>query len=411
MKNKCILLRVVTTYLCVVAAIPVFAEDVRFEGRAFLRDSSALSYKIAREKAELSALEAVLDHLTKEAIPSEWPASIRAAAGRVFNSASLSSIHVRLTGWRVDPPRAEGQSIIVTGHVDSAVLNGLKMSQDAFEDALWSSSRSGKNAFDPAILIEIADERRNQEAHDHFIKYWSEICKSPSMAKSLRGLSLDDMPSLYRGYDEDVFASRLSSLSLPELMAAFSEGAYLPALCEEIAKRYETKGFIKTSNLMKKLDLYALLADKPNAGSVEAIASSVGNLQADVLSLGMIDSKWQSNSLVRLVYQSAGRIPVRKAACKSPSYDAGVSKFNCRPPQISDALQSFMESLNEDFSADQCNLIGRCMELSGNPAAASVWYRQAVICNASHPYALNNLKRLAQAKQAAEKECDENHKP
>ncbi|MEI7437761.1 MAG: hypothetical protein WCL16_13230, partial [bacterium] len=59
------------------------------------------------------------------------------------------------------------------------------------------------------------------------------------------------------------------------------------------------------------------------------------------------------------------RQAVIKVHCDSNKYSSGLECYQRCPPDIGKALSFFVSSLDDDFGAEQCNMIGRCLELTG----------------------------------------------
>lgn len=92
-----------------------------------------------------------------------------------------------------------------------------------------------------------------------------------------------------------------------------------------------------------------------------------------------------------LVVESAGHLPVLPSAERNASYDEAWREFAASPPDLTNALQHAMQSLQEAFTADAANLIGRILLLQGKSWLAVPFLEQARFLDSEHPYAEGNL--------------------
>jgi hypothetical protein len=93
----------------------------------------------------------------------------------------------------------------------------------------------------------------------------------------------------------------------------------------------------------------------------------------------------------RLIAESAGHLPVQCSAVRNASFDEAWRQFSASPPDLTNALQLAMQSLEEAFTADAANLAGRIYMLQGKSGLAVPFLEQARFLEPQHPYAQGNL--------------------
>jgi tetratricopeptide (TPR) repeat protein len=92
-----------------------------------------------------------------------------------------------------------------------------------------------------------------------------------------------------------------------------------------------------------------------------------------------------------LIAESAGHLPVQASAERNESYDEAWRWFVASPPDLTNALQGAMRSLEEAFTADAANLVGRIFMLQGKNGLAVPFLEEARFLEPRHPYAQGNL--------------------
>jgi hypothetical protein len=114
---------------------------------------------------------------------------------------------------------------------------------------------------------------------------------------------------------------------------------------------------------------------------------------------GLIVKLWKSSGVQReelgrvcwLIAESAGHLPVQASAERNENYDEAWRWFVTSPPDLTNALQSAMQSLEEAFTADAANLVGRILMLQGKNGLAAPFLEEARFLESRHPYAQGNL--------------------
>ncbi len=86
-----------------------------------------------------------------------------------------------------------------------------------------------------------------------------------------------------------------------------------------------------------------------------------------------------------------GNLPIKNSPRTSAEFLQGNSAFFSNPPDLNTALELYLKALEKAFSADTCNMIGRCLQLREELLLAIPFYRQAVGLDPEHPYAGANL--------------------
>jgi tetratricopeptide (TPR) repeat protein len=97
------------------------------------------------------------------------------------------------------------------------------------------------------------------------------------------------------------------------------------------------------------------------------------------------------NPLPLIVIENMGNVPIENAQRTSGEFQQGNEAFFSNPPNLDTALELYQKALEKAFTADTCNMIGRCLQLKGKTLLAIPFYRQAVSLDPEHPYAGANL--------------------
>lgn len=101
----------------------------------------------------------------------------------------------------------------------------------------------------------------------------------------------------------------------------------------------------------------------------------------------------ESSAAIQAILDYRGMAP----ACRNgrqgvDAFESGNREFFTESPgHVGRALSLYATSMSEVLSADSCNMLGRCLMLSGDLELASYCFRQALWLDGSHAYAGANL--------------------
>ena len=91
------------------------------------------------------------------------------------------------------------------------------------------------------------------------------------------------------------------------------------------------------------------------------------------------------------VINSFGTIPIKDLKSHSDELDKGNKLFLSSPPDIDRALAHYLSEIEQNISADVCNMIGRCLGIENQYYIAIPYLLQSIISNPKHRHAWVNL--------------------
>ncbi|MBC8460829.1 MAG: hypothetical protein H8D67_22815 [Deltaproteobacteria bacterium] len=194
----------------------------------------------------------------------------------------------------------------------------------------------------------------------------------------------------------------LLGLNYDQLFGFLNNCPYFPKICYLLGKKMFQQGKYRNANLFflrgtvwKIDDEFNELCEKsatdrfPNFVLPETHKQIlhlkdrvVESYQSFYLSLG-------PNS--EAVINSFGTIPIKDLKSHSDEFDKGNKLFFSSPPDIDGALAHYLSEIEQNISADVCNMIGCCLRMKNQYYMAIPYLLQSTISNPKHRYAWVNL--------------------
>ena len=194
----------------------------------------------------------------------------------------------------------------------------------------------------------------------------------------------------------------LQSFSRDQLFKILTRLPYDPEVCYRIGESFRKEGFRRNADLFFSRGTFWQSKDKYNALCYRAVSNEPfrsWRIPADN-AVSVLEKKIRDrvakvsisfNPLSLIVIENMGNVPIENAQRTSAEFQQGNEAFFSDPPNLNKALELYLKALEKAFTADGCNMIGRCLQLRGEMLLAIPFYRQAVSLDPEHPYAGANL--------------------
>ena len=194
----------------------------------------------------------------------------------------------------------------------------------------------------------------------------------------------------------------LLSLSKTQLFNVLTLMPYDPKVCYIIGKSFTRDGFRRNADLFFLRGTFWISNKKYNRLCYESVRSDPFrawlsqeqdediDLRKRVIDrLSAVDIDFSPLHLILI--KNLGNLPVKNASSNSSEFQRGNDAFFSDSPDLKAALELYLKALDKTFSADTCNMVGRCLQLQGEPLLAVPFFRQALMLDIEHPYAGANL--------------------
>ena len=101
--------------------------------------------------------------------------------------------------------------------------------------------------------------------------------------------------------------------------------------------------------------------------------------------------------ICRLIVEKTGRLPIKASNERNSQYQEALKQFSAAAPNLTNALQCALRSMEEAVTADAANLAGRIFMIQGKYELAVPFLEQARFLEPNHPYAQANLALVLHA--------------
>lgn len=175
---------------------------------------------------------------------------------------------------------------------------------------------------------------------------------------------------------------------------------YDPAVCLELGDLMQKSGYPRSAQLLFSRGASVYVGRDEAAACQRKADQSLWPLSSrSEISPDLILKLWkvagvgmeEIRPVCRLIVESAGRLPVQAAAANNINYEEAWRQYTAITPDLTNALHFAMESLEEAFTADAANLVGKIFMLKNKNGAAIPFLEQARALDAEHAYATGNL--------------------
>jgi hypothetical protein len=391
-------------------AKPKLLKEGFFEGKEYLyslgqataRSSTELSATLAEEKAQVRAEEGFYEYVAKQVTwPEDFSRQLKSSIFEEFKRVSdiefaISKCEVLERGF--------------VGGNKSSPFVALKLSKNnlrAKELSYLKLVNKIKDAFlkndarlDASIFLEICPLEQLDDVIEKLIS---------KLEKTNRNLG----HTLRRTKTRIIGRNRIEEITLNseifresnvnELQNMLAEAPSDPSLCFAIGEIFKRLGFSRNADLYFLAGTYWPIPGESRSKCRNSIESKFfkSRLSPELKSNASLsdkrrkafaETKLKLSPLAKLVIQANGQLPVLESNLDSSRYQKALAHYGASPPDLNRTISTLLIVIEVGFSADSCNLIGRCIEESGHdPVLAEPFYQQAVNLNQEHPYAGANL--------------------
>ena len=353
-------------------------------GSCYPKTKSTLSRYGAQKKSSFLATinfsKRILDKI-------KWPNSINKNLQRkIFETyTNIVGVNIYLTKLQTIDQGKIGNDFYTVKAVPASNIESPNISYKDIYNTLCKAFENKDKRLNYSAYLEICPDNQIQQVINDLAMFSNYGKNTKAVMELHKVSSLPESDSFKK-----ITLESLKKFKVNELFTVLEVMPYYPVICLEIGKRLYAQGMVRNAEIFYLAGTKWPVDIKMNKLCREKITfpyfkSKACNPMSEewLCLIKQIESKkaelengWTPTS--ELIIKCLGTIPVLNGTV-TKSYYKGMEQYNNN--NLAEALNLFLEELNNNISSDNCNMIGNCLYYLNHKEVALPFFMQSLEMN------------------------------